>query len=234
MQMGINQTVYSHSSYFDVLEVFFDQLKEICGESVAKEVTVFADKSFNSENPHILYDDNDAYSERLKSCLEKYPHDYFLYQHEDMFLYKKPDEFLMSYYMRFLAHTDNAFIRLIRTGKPKLTKIEREDTLYKVHHDKDFFAVQPSLWKKSHMIKYLNEAPKHSVWDLEIKCEEINSKAGLVGAMHFNNEPARGGHFDSSVWPYVATAVVKGKWNTSEYPSELDLEKVRSSKRGQI
>ena len=28
-------------------------------------------------------------------------------------------------------------------------------------------------------------------------------------------------HWDSKVYPYVATAIVKGKWNYSEYESEL-------------
>ena len=31
-----------------------------------------------------------------------------------------------------------------------------------------------------------------------------------------------GGHFESEVYPYVATGVVKGKWNVSEYPTVLD------------
>lgn len=28
-------------------------------------------------------------------------------------------------------------------------------------------------------------------------------------------------HYDSSIWPYIATAIVKGRWNFSEYPNEL-------------
>ena len=29
-------------------------------------------------------------------------------------------------------------------------------------------------------------------------------------------------HYDSSVYPYVATAIVKGKWNMSQYPKQLE------------
>jgi hypothetical protein len=29
-------------------------------------------------------------------------------------------------------------------------------------------------------------------------------------------------HYDSSVFPYIATAINKGKWNYSEYQTELD------------
>ena len=32
-----------------------------------------------------------------------------------------------------------------------------------------------------------------------------------------------GGHFNSHSYPYIATAVVKGKWNHSEYSKELDI-----------
>jgi len=38
---------------------------------------------------------------------------------------------------------------------------------------------------------------------------------------YYNGEPKRGGHHDSSIYPYIATAVVKGKWNLSEYKNEL-------------
>ena len=30
-------------------------------------------------------------------------------------------------------------------------------------------------------------------------------------------------HWDSKVYPYIATAVVKGKWNTKEYPNEMSV-----------
>ena len=30
-------------------------------------------------------------------------------------------------------------------------------------------------------------------------------------------------HYDSSIFPYIATAIVKGKWNYSEYKNELDI-----------
>ena len=29
-------------------------------------------------------------------------------------------------------------------------------------------------------------------------------------------------HYDSNAYPYVATAIVKGKWNMSGYPNELN------------
>ena len=49
----------------------------------------------------------------------------------------------------------------------------------------------------------------------------------LVGDFNFRNifgnEKQRGiYHYDSLVFPYIATAINKGKWNMSEYSNELD------------
>ena len=30
-------------------------------------------------------------------------------------------------------------------------------------------------------------------------------------------------HYDSTIFPYIATAINKGKWNMSEYSKELDF-----------
>ena len=44
----------------------------------------------------------------------------------------------------------------------------------------------------------------------------------INGLYVYNGEPKRGSnHYDSKVFPYTATAVVKGKWNFSEYEAEL-------------
>ena len=38
----------------------------------------------------------------------------------------------------------------------------------------------------------------------------------------YKGENKRGAHhYDSSVYPYIATAIVKGKWNVTEYKNEL-------------
>lgn len=40
----------------------------------------------------------------------------------------------------------------------------------------------------------------------------------------FENEPKRGlYHWDSFCFPYIATAIVKGKWNFLEYSKELSI-----------
>ena len=52
MYMGIKNIVYSHSDYFDVLEIFLEQQKNFGIDNIV----IFSDKEFNNKNPHILYE----------------------------------------------------------------------------------------------------------------------------------------------------------------------------------
>ena len=61
-----------------------------------------------------------------------------------------------------------------------------------------------------------------TIWD-----EPLNSKflmeLGKVGLCVKEKGDKVGGHYNSSIYPYIATAIVKGKWNYSEYKKDLDL-----------
>ena len=61
----------------------------------------------------------------------------------------------------------------------------------------------------------------------------------IKALFHYNNEPKRGmHHYDSKIYPYIATAVVKGKWNLTDYPQELikilNKNNINVDKRGKI
>jgi hypothetical protein len=44
----------------------------------------------------------------------------------------------------------------------------------------------------------------------------------LKGLYYYADEPKRGqSHYDSSIFPYIASALVGGKWNLREYEQEL-------------
>ena len=66
------------------------------------------------------------------------------------------------------------------------------------------------------------EAVKENKWLETIEYQNTMNNIGMKGAYHYDNEPKRGGnHYDTNVYPYIATALVKGKWDISEYPNEL-------------
>ena len=62
--------------------------------------------------------------------------------------------------------------------------------------------------------------PPMNIWEFE---ESIVS-SGRDFMVKVGNEKKRGiYHYDSPVFPYIATAINKGKWNMTEYYKELDL-----------
>tara|TARA_R100000005_G_C4989375_1_gene197070 strand:+ start:776 stop:1465 length:690 start_codon:yes stop_codon:yes gene_type:complete len=217
--------VYSHSDYFDVLDIFLEEQEKFGIE----DISICSDVAFDDKHEHFFYSENESYTERLKGCLEQIEDEVVFYQHEDMFLYKFPDHKTLNDYVKLLKNSDYSFIRLCRTGKCILNS--SYSNLYNIDSaSTDFFAVQPTLWKRKDLIKFLDKAGPDTIWNLELKSNQITH--GLKGLMHYNNEPARGGHFDSTVWPYVATAIVKGGWNFREYSTELSrIKKINKSKR---
>jgi hypothetical protein len=65
----------------------------------------------------------------------------------------------------------------------------------------------------------LNRYGPKNIWEFESSIQNFgNEFVSILGS-----EKKRGiYHYDSEVFPYVATAIVKGKWNFSEYPKELE------------
>ena len=83
--------------------------------------------------------------------------------------------------------------------------------------------MQPTIWKKSRFIELYKQVQAEK-WFESDTYEEACRSLNIKGFFTYNGEKKRGGHFDSSVYPYIATAVVKGKWNVSEYQQELQKQ----------
>ena len=81
--------------------------------------------------------------------------------------------------------------------------------------------MQATIWKTEDYIKLL-ETVKEDKWLETPEYANIMNRIGMKGMYHYDNEPKRGSnHFDTNVYPYIATALVKGKWIMSEYDREL-------------
>jgi hypothetical protein len=81
--------------------------------------------------------------------------------------------------------------------------------------------MQATIWRTDDYIA-LMEAVREVKWLETTKYQNMMNKMGMKGVYHYDNEPKRGGnHYDTNVYPYIATALVKGKWDVSEYPNEL-------------
>lgn len=231
MELNAQNIVYTNSEYFDVLDIFFDEQKKFGIEK--NKYIIFSDIEFDNQTKILNYQNKDKYATRLKNCLEQIKSEIILYQHEDMFLYNFPKIDKINTYIDFLKNTKYSFIRLSKTGNCNLQQIKETNSLYEIDNESnDFFAVQPTIWKTKDMIKFLENGLHMSIWELETNSSFLAKKSGIHGLLHFENEEKRGGHYDSSIWPYIATAIVKGKWNFIEYSKELiKIEKINKNKR---
>ena len=228
---------YTHTNCKDVWPVYFGQLEE--------HLKGISSVAFSNEPPKdfenhkwIKYNDDDLYYTQYLSCLKEVNEDFIIYSQDDFFLYGDVHSDNLQKYVRELKNSDYSFVRLIRAGySTPLNRHVRED-MYEVNtNTSDAFSMQATLWKKDAIINLYNHV-KSEKW-LEGEhwnegCRQLNVKGTFV----YNQEEQRGKfHYDSLVFPYVCTGIVKGLWNTNEYPEVMShlIEKynVDTSIRGE-
>lgn len=221
--LSIPVVIYSHSSYKDALIPCISRIKKHIGENV--HIYVLTEKALvlGDNVSNINYDESLNYSQRVSECLRNIDEEKILFLHEDMILYANVDIFAIEAYSELLDFSDISYIRLFRTVNT-LDLPYNLDYLYVC--DNWFFCIQPTLIKTKTLLN-IYENFDLNIWQLEEQCQKFCSDNSIKGLFHFNNEAKRGmNHFDSSVFPFIATAIIKGKWNLSEYPKEiLDIAK---------
>jgi len=214
------QVCYTNSNTSDVWDMFYEQNKKFC----SYRLYLLSDVPHNDKKYKniYIYKNSQPYWQTWVQTLEDINPEFFIYLQEDFVLYNKVNEDKLNEYKEFLKENpEYSFIRLIKSGA--LNKIQLSNTLYEIESDnQNIFSMQPTIWRTSDFIKLYKEVKASKWFENETyvqKCIELN----LKGLYHYDNESKRGqNHYDSDVYPYIATALVKGKWNTSEYPDELN------------
>ena len=221
--------MYSHSDYSDVWQMFFGQTKKYIPENAKKYI--IADKNLDiiPEDWILLeYDDNLDYAKRVSSCLERVEEEFCIFHHEDMPLYNNPNLEKINNFKKILSDNEEiSYIKFLRGGlyedvrKPELYKDSKD--LFLLNPDGYFlFAVQPTLWKTKNLENLYKTCQISHIREFEPVATEICRYFKIKGLYYYGGENKRGDyHWDSDLYPYVATAIVKGKWNVSEYYEEL-------------
>lgn len=205
--MELVSVIYSHSSYFDVLDIC---LKQFPGDTL-----VAADKPVEGIET-LIYDESLTYSERLIQVLEQISQEWVLYTHEDHILYDDVDwELIYS-----LSRPKADFIKLCRTGRLK-AQIHSPRLFQLDNRSPDIFAVQPTIWRRESFISFLKKAGPNSIQGLEIKGPEFIGD--LRGWLYWTSKEKERGRmcYDSLIYPCILTAICNGKWNMGEYGPEL-------------
>lgn len=242
--------MYSHSDYSDVWPLYFGQNKKHSKFMGPK--FLFVNKKMDnvpSDYEQIIYDENQSYPEKVAFCLKVLKSRGFeacLFEHEDMVLYDdiNYDKIKLAINMVLKPGSGKPFrngydsIRLIKAANSySIRSLEDKDIHYMLPFSKWLYSVQPTIWKIDSFIKMLEPNYGDSIWGLELNAQKTCRKLGLkCGYAHNDGRKAGLHHWDNSIYPYVATAIVKGKWNTSEYneilPPLLKKYEIESSQRG--
>jgi hypothetical protein len=217
---------YTHENASDLWKPYFDSLDEYAS---GIKSYCFSNKITSDFDHHIFmeYDDNKNYCQEFIRNLKNIEEEYFIYMQEDFFLYRQINQQKIEDYLDLLKDTNFSFIRLLKCGD--VSNIKLHDDLYfvtdpgKKHASINSFSMQPTIWRKKDFISLYEIANNDRFGEYWTNLEAMN-KLNLLGLYCYNEESKRGmDHYDSSVFPYIATAIIKGKWNTLEYYKELQL-----------
>lgn len=221
----VSLLTYTHSKAKDVHKAYFDRLKKYYPTLQHNYATCneLIDNSVGFVGNCIVYDDNSPYSEQMLNALRQIETDYVIYCQEDYILFNHVDADLIGSYVRLMDADDSiGFVRLIKSGVG-ISNIRYRDDLYYVgiKDNQYYFSTQATIWKRQVLINMFLRSKVKSIFD------EINNTShlldlGIFGLYSENVGSLVGGHYNSKAFPYIATAIVKGNWNVSEYGEELN------------
>jgi hypothetical protein len=215
--MELNILLYTNTDCKDIWGPFFGQLKKFLPEAKLYVLVNDYDEGIPADSIVITYDDSKKYTERLKEGLSKLDCDFFLFIHEDMYIYNNPDIKVIEKYLNY--------IKLEKADTIKLIYIAGDDTVSTfdttlILNKYSKFSIQPTLVSKKILLNKLNSLQPLTLYQLE----DAIQNSGKDFMCKIGGEEKRGSHhYNSLVFPYIATAIIRGKWNYLEYRSELDV-----------
>lgn len=235
MVKDIIQVVYTNSNCNDVFTPFYEQNKKHC----KLPLYVISDYDIDADiDGFYKYSNDEEYYEVWVNAVKQFNFKYFIYLQEDFFLYDDVKEDVLEKYKNQLESSDYSFVRLLKSGK--LNNKQIFENLYEIEVTNEYiFSMQATIWKTEDYIKLMKTVGSAGWLETDADYRRVMNDLNMKGLYHYNNEPKIGNnHHDSNVYPYIATAVVKGKWNYSEYLHQLGLillkHNIDSNKRGKI
>tara|TARA_B100000287_G_C20558870_1_gene751600 strand:+ start:469 stop:1140 length:672 start_codon:yes stop_codon:yes gene_type:complete len=177
----------------------------------------------------VFYEDDWSHPQKMVHGLDHVKTETCFLHLEDMPLYDKPNEEKISEYLKLIKEDKLDYVKMIRADGLDYPIIENE--LYTVPiYSNNLFAVQPSLWNVS-KLKEIYQRVKDTGYSevtakgFEPAAQQPSREMLIRGSFVYNDADEKRGmfHYDSGVYPFICTAVVKGNWNTKEYPKEMEM-----------
>lgn len=245
--------VNTNSGYKDIWPMFFGQFEKY--DLNRFKTYVFVDEGDYPELSDynlLYYDKNQCFRDQYLSCIKQVPEEIVLTLNDDYVIYSDPPKYIIDFsvlikYIDILRDNKNnySFIRFTYTDIEQLNKSNLSNTLYEIpFYSKNLFSQIASIWDTRMLEKIYQTGPGLYIGSrgdkeghFEEKANQTCMSLGIQGLVHYHNEKKRGiVHFDCDFFPYIASSLVKGKYNLSEYKEELEplikQYKIDINKRG--
>jgi len=236
--------IYTHDSYFDVFELCLKLFNKFLSnhkiyiainDNTLIENSEF--KSLNNEVEVLCYNNNDNYTKRLISILEKIKEEYAIIVHEDMIPVNIIDINLLNKLENIMRNDEIYHIRSymafgnIISGVFICDFFETNDKIYKLYaatEDASYkYSIQPGIWEKKFYLEMLKNFQDSDYVHVEIGEIQIYISKFLnkIYYMHYENKNLEEINtfysnlsINSIFYPHIHSCY-NSKWVICNYPS---------------
>lgn len=228
MKNKVSMILYTNSKCFDIHNIFFDRLsKHFNG---LDEMVVLSDEQINDYRSGwalncklLIYNESGTYCEQMLNGIDHANNEFIIYSQEDYILYDDVDLNKIDKYIDIMIGDESInFIRLIKSGLNG-DESEYNNDLVIVNSESDYyFSTQITIWRKKSLKDMFLRSNTKSIFDEPLNSPYLREIGGIGLCTKIHGDKV-GSHFSSIIYPYIATALVRGKWNTMEYEDEIDI-----------
>jgi hypothetical protein len=220
MKDNIALIIDTNSNYADVWPPCFGRLEKYAS-NIKKYAFTDTPIGIPKDIMPIIYDNKVSYRNQFLSCIEQIEEQYIIYTSEDYYLYDYVQQEKIEEISEILDVTEYSFCKFIKG--PENTTPFKDDLYIIDFQSPNLFAQQASLWDtRAFESVFRTSNSENTRMQHEPGGGDICRQLGIRGLQHYGGTPLRGvHHHDSNIYPCIATAVVKGQWNLSEYPMEM-------------
>lgn len=209
---------WTNTECYDVWPMYFGRLEKHVNFS--KSYVLLNEKTNLIGDRHIqlINNENDDFYKRFVSGLEQIEEDYVLYMQEDHIFYRDVISESINNLIEIIEKDGISNIRLLKSGE--MGGQEKYKNIYKIPSNSQYlFSQQSSIWNRKDLIKLMNFYRPSTYRNVEKFGSFGMNNLNYKTYYYYEGEPQRGTlHCDSNIFPYIATAVCKRKWNLNQYP----------------
>lgn len=209
---------YTNSKCWDVHSIYLKSLIKYFSE--LKHHYILSDIPINKDT--IIYNNSSYYYEQMLLGLSNVKTEFVIYSQEDYILYDYVNiTKIQNYIDKMQKNKDISFIRLIPSGLAGNEIPYEEDLVVVNPNSYYYFSTQASIWRCNFLRSMFEKSKIDSIFE-EPKNSPFLASLKSTGLCSTLNRGNLGEHYYADVYPYIATALVKGQWNFKEYRKYLE------------